>query len=153
SRDYRAAHIPGAWFAIRSRLAQALAPSLPSPASGGALGWGRLRATLVLTSEDGVLAGLAARDVEALAGAQGIACRPRESGDPVHTDSAVITGSRLSARYARSGRDDGKVGVRWLAGGNAAWRAAGHPLTDAEPRMADEPIDVWLKPYERPHDT
>jgi len=140
SREYRAAHIPGAWFAIRARLAQAL-PTIP------------LRATLVLTSQDGVLAGLAARDVEALAGAQGIACRPRESGDPVHTDSAVITGSRLSARYARSGRDDGKVGVRWLAGGNAAWRAAGHPLTDAEPRMADEPIDVWLKPYERPHDT
>jgi len=128
SRDYRAAHIPGAWFAIRSRLAQALA-KIP------------LRGTLVLTSEDGVLAGLAARDT----------CRPRESGDPVHTDSAVITGSRLS-RFAL-GRDDSVVEVRWLDGGNAAWRAAGHPLTDADPRMADEAIDVWLKPYERPHDT
>ena len=128
SRDYRAAHIPGAWFAIRSRLAQALA-KIP------------LRGTLVLTSEDGVLAGLAARDT----------CRPRESGDPVHTDSAVITGSRLP-RFAL-GRDDSVVEVRWLDGGNAAWRAAGHPLTDADPRMADEAIDVWLKPYERPHDT
>ena len=128
SRDYRAAHIPGAWFAIRSRLAQALA-KIP------------LRGTLVLTSEDGVLAGLAARDT----------CRPRESGDPVHTDSAVITGSRLT-RFAL-GRDDSVVEVRWLDGGNAAWRAAGHPLTDADPRMADEAIDVWLKPYERPHDT
>jgi rhodanese-related sulfurtransferase len=101
SRDYRAAHIPGAWFAIRARLAQALA-KIP------------LRGTLVLTSEDGVLAGLAAREVE-----QQLTDRP----------------------------------VRWLDGGNAAWRAAGHPLTDADPRLADEPIDVWLKPYERPHDT
>jgi hypothetical protein len=41
--------------------------------------------------------------------------------------------------------------VHWLKGGNAAWRAAGLPLaTDA--RMADEPIDLWLKPYERPND-
>ena len=47
SRDYLKAHIPGAWFAIRSRLARALAKIPP-------------RGTLVLTSEDGVLAGLAA---------------------------------------------------------------------------------------------
>jgi rhodanese-related sulfurtransferase len=100
SRDYRAAHIFGAWFAIRARLAQAL-PKIP------------LRGTLVLTSEDGVPAGLAAREAQAL------------------THHAV----------------------RWLDGGNAAWRAAGYPLTDAEPRLADEPIDLWLKPYERPHDT
>ena len=33
SREYRAAHIPGAWFAIRARLAQALTPSLPSPST------------------------------------------------------------------------------------------------------------------------
>ena len=39
--------------------------------------------------------------------------------------------------------------VRYLVGGNAAWAASGRPLTDAEPRFADEPIDVWLKPYER----
>jgi rhodanese-related sulfurtransferase len=129
SRDYRAAHIPGAWFAIRARLKETLtpAPSPPSPASSGGLEWGHwrgtgrlereLRGTLVLTSEDGVLAGLAAREVEAL---------------------------RLT---------DSSEQVRWLEGGNAAWRAAGHPLTDAEPRLADEPIDTWLKPYERPHDT
>ena len=53
SRDYRAAHIPGSYFAIRSRLAQALA-RIP------------LRGTLVLTSEDGVLAGLAAPEAQAL---------------------------------------------------------------------------------------
>ena len=41
--------------------------------------------------------------------------------------------------------------VHWLKGGNAAWAAAGFPLTTAE-KMADDPIDVWLKPYERPND-
>jgi rhodanese-related sulfurtransferase len=40
--------------------------------------------------------------------------------------------------------------VRYLSGGNAAWRAAGLPLNPDNPRMADEPLDVWLKPYERP---
>jgi rhodanese-related sulfurtransferase len=100
SRDYRKDHIPGAWFAIRARLAQALPRIKP-------------RGTLVLTSEDGVLAGLAAPEAQAL------------------TDCPV----------------------RFLAGGNAAWRAAGHTLTADEPRMADEPVDAWLKPYERPNDT
>jgi len=96
SRDYVKAHIPGAWFAIRSRLAQAL-PKMP------------LKDTLVLTSEDGVLAGRAVGEARAL------------------TDRAV----------------------RALDGGNATWRAAGHVLTAEEPRMADEAVDVWLKPYER----
>jgi rhodanese-related sulfurtransferase len=100
SRDYRKAHIPGAWFAIRSRLATALA-KIP------------LRGTLVLTSEDGALAALAAPEARALAD------RP----------------------------------MRWLDGGNAAWQAAGHPLTAADAKMADEPLDMWLKPYERPNDT
>ena len=86
SRDYRSAHIPGAWFAIRSRLASALAKIPP-------------RGTLVLTSEDGVLAGLAAPEARAP-----LSIAP----------------------------------VRYLAGGNAAWQAAGHPLTADDPRMADE---------------
>jgi rhodanese-related sulfurtransferase len=99
SRDYLKDHIPGAWFAIRSRMDRALAKISPKGA-------------LVLTSEGGILAGLAAPDVEALANCP----------------------------------------VRYLAGGNAAWQAAGHPLsTDA--KMADEPVDVWLKPYERTGDT
>ncbi len=46
SPAYRKGHIPGAWFAIRTRLAQALA-KIP------------MNGELVLTSEDGVLAGLA----------------------------------------------------------------------------------------------
>jgi rhodanese-related sulfurtransferase len=41
--------------------------------------------------------------------------------------------------------------VHWLAGGNAAWVAAGFPLSTDE-KMADEPLDVWLKPYERTDD-
>ncbi len=98
SPHYRRGHIPGAWFAIRSRLARALTKISP-------------RGTLVLTSEDGVLAGLTVAEARALT----------------------------------------KLPVRWLKGGNAAWAAAGFPLaTDA--KMADEPVDVWLKPYERPGD-
>ncbi len=100
SRGYLKSHIPGAWFAIRSRLARALA-KIP------------LRGTLVLTSEDGVLAGLAASEAAALVD------RP----------------------------------VRALAGGNAAWLADGRTLTAADPRMADDAVDTWLKPYERPSDT
>ena len=41
---------------------------------------------------------------------------------------------------------------RYLAGGNAAWQAAGLKLS-TEGHMADEPLDVWLKPYERAGDT
>lgn len=96
SPAYRGGHIPGAWFAIRSRLSEALA-KIPEPRE------------LVLTSEDGVLASLAIVDLQPL-----VSCS-----------------------------------VRWLKGGNAAWIAGGYPLS-TEPRMADEPIDVWLKPYERP---
>jgi rhodanese-related sulfurtransferase len=97
SRAYRRAHVPDAWFAIRSRLARALAV-IP------------LRGTLVLTSENGILAGLAAPELSAL------------------TDRPI----------------------RCLAGGNAAWAAAGFPLAFGEDRMADEAVDVWLRPYEHP---
>jgi rhodanese-related sulfurtransferase len=98
SPNYRRGHIPGAWFAIRGRLDRAL-PNIT------------LRSMIVLTSEDGLLAGLAVDEARAL------------------TDKPV----------------------RWLKGGNAAWAAAGFPLsTDA--KLADEPLDAWLKPYERPGD-
>jgi rhodanese-related sulfurtransferase len=99
SREYLRAHIPGAWFALRSRLERALA-KIP------------LRGTLVLTSEDGVLAGRAVPEARSL------------------TDRPV----------------------RALDGGNTAWLACGHALTADDPRMADEAIDVWLKPYERASD-
>jgi rhodanese-related sulfurtransferase len=96
SRTYRRGHIPGAWFAIRARLDQAL-KRLPAPEC------------FVLTSEDGRLADLAAPELAAL------------TDRPVH----------------------------YLEGGNAAWQATGHALTADDPNMADEPIDVWLRPYER----
>jgi rhodanese-related sulfurtransferase len=98
SPNYRRGHIPGAWFAIRSRLDRAL-PRIP------------LRSMVVLTSEDGVLAGLAVEEARALT----------------------------------------TLPVRWLKGGNAAWAAAGFPLS-IDAKMANEPLDVWLKPYERPGD-
>jgi rhodanese-related sulfurtransferase len=97
SRDYVAGHIPGAWFAIRTRLDRALPKISP-------------RGTLVLTSEDGVLGALAVAEARTLT----------------------------------------TLPVRFLGGGNAAWRAAGQALTKDDARMADEPIDAWLKPYERP---
>jgi rhodanese-related sulfurtransferase len=99
SRDYQMRHIPGAWFAIRTRLKDALPKIKP-------------RGTLVLTSEDGALARLAVAETQTL------------------TD----------------------VPVRALVGGNAAWQAAGYAFS-TEPKMADEPIDQWRKPYERSGDT
>jgi rhodanese-related sulfurtransferase len=99
SRDYRIGHIPGAWFAIRTRLDRAL-KKIP------------LHGTLVLTSEDGAIARLAMAEAEALV----------------------------------------DVPVRWLTGGNAAWREARYTLS-AEAAMADEAVDQWRKPYERTGDT
>src|SRR5262245_39252858 len=99
SPQYRKGHIPGAWFAIRSRLKETLEKI-------------SARGTLVLTSEDGALASLAVADA---------------AGVTTHE-------------------------VRWLTGGTVAWQAAGHALSQ-EPRMADDAIDVWLKPYERGGDT
>ena len=96
SLAYREHHIPGAWFAIRARLAEAL-PKLPE------------RGLLVLTSRDGVLASLAAPELQALT--------PRP--------------------------------VKVLAGGTAAWRAAGLPLAEGEEHMADAPIDAWYRPYDK----
>jgi rhodanese-related sulfurtransferase len=96
SRAFREGHVPGAWFAIRSRLDIALARVKP-------------RGTLVLTSEDGVLARLAVREAEAL------------TATP----------------------------VRYLERGTRAWDAAGRALEAGATRMADEPMDLWLKAYER----
>src|SRR5207249_176243 len=50
SREYLKGHIPGAWFAIRSRVAPKLGHTIA------------LKGTLVFTSEDGILGGFAARD-------------------------------------------------------------------------------------------
>ena len=99
SPDYRRGHIPGAWFAIRSRLDRAMRKIAP-------------KGDVILTSEDGTLASLVVAEAQAL------------TDRPVH----------------------------WLKGGNGAWTAAGFPLSTSL-KMADEPVDAWLKPYERPSDT
>jgi rhodanese-related sulfurtransferase len=98
SRNYLAGHIPGAWFAIRTRLERALERIA-------------IKDTLVLTSEDGALAALAVLEAETLID------RP----------------------------------ARFLDGGNAAWQAAGRPWS-TQAHMADEVVDQWRKPYERPGD-
>ena len=67
---------------------------------------------MVLTTEDGTLAGIAVTEAHAL------------------TD-VRSTGSRVETRPGA---------------------AAGFPLSTS-PKMADDPVDVWLKPYERPNDT
>ena len=99
SWNYFARHIPGAWFAIRTRLDRALKTIPP-------LG------TLVITCEDGTLARLAVPEAEAVL------------GRPVH----------------------------FLAGGNAAWQAAGQPFS-TQAKLADEAVDQWRKPYERGADS
>ncbi len=99
SLAYREQHIPGAWFAIRARLETALA-RLPE------------RGMLVLTSSDGMLASLAAPELQTLT----------------------------------------RRAVKVLAGGTAAWRAAGLPLTAGEEHMADAPIDAWYRPYDKAGD-
>ncbi|MGB5080877.1 MAG: rhodanese-like domain-containing protein, partial [Burkholderiales bacterium] len=95
SIEYRDAHIPGAWFAVRSRLREALAK----------LGDAR---ELVFTCPDGVLARLAAFDATSLTA----------------------------------------IGVRALAGGTAAWRAAGFPLEAGTARLAGAADDIYYRPYD-----
>jgi rhodanese-related sulfurtransferase len=97
SLRFRARHVPGAWWAVRSRLAEARAKL------GDAT-------ELVLTSEDGLLAQLAAPEAAAL------------------------------WPHAR---------VQVLAGGNAAWIAAGLPTETGIGANATTTLDdVWYKPYD-----
>jgi rhodanese-related sulfurtransferase len=95
SRHHRQGHIPGAWFAIRTRLDEVLNKLPP-------------QGELVLTSEDGKLA-------------------------------------RFSAAELRTRRP-----VKVLAGGTAAWKAAGLPLETGMGPLASEPDDVALSARDRP---
>jgi len=96
SRRYQEAHIRGAWFAIRARLAQAL-DTIKRRHAGADIG-GRCAC------------GLAAADVRALTMA------PR----------ALSRGRQRRVARCRVSADEGR---------------SAH---------ADEPVDAWLKPYERP---
>ena len=97
SIDFRTGHIPGAIWAVRTRLEHvrdALAAA----------------ERVVLTSPDGVLAALAVAEARAL------------------TDAPVEV----------------------LAGGTAAWVAAGHTLADDRTIPPDEAcVDFYLRPYDR----
>ena len=95
SRNHRQGHIPGAWFAIRARLAEELHKL---PAAG----------ELVLTSEDGLIA-------------------------------------RYAAAELRTRRP-----VKVLAGGTAAWKAAGLPLETGMGPLASEPDDIAVSARDRP---
>lgn len=100
SANYVKRHIPGAWFAIRAQLAQALdrLPSVPR---------------FVLTCGSSLLARFAAHDLRALLDARG---------------------------------SDAEVHV--LAGGNAAWFAAGLPSASGEQHLATPRTDRYRRPYE-----
>ena len=123
SRDYLRAHIPGAWFAIRSRLAHAFA-KIP------------LRGTLVLTSEDGVLAGLAASEAQALVatpvraldGGNAALARGRAYADRRRPEDGRRSHRHLAqALRALEGHDQGDAGLSVVGGGPAgADRARRH---------------------------
>jgi rhodanese-related sulfurtransferase len=77
SPAYRRGHIPGAWYAIRTRLAQALAKI-------------RMNGPLVFTSEDGILAGLAARESKVPAKyLRGGNAAWKEAGGPLSTEDRM----------------------------------------------------------------
>jgi rhodanese-related sulfurtransferase len=100
SAAYARRHIPGAWFAIRAQLAQAL-DRIPTARR------------YVVTGDNETLAAFAASDLKS---------------------SLARRGSRIEA---------------WvLAGGNAAWLAAGLPVESRDPRYAVPPTDRYRRPYE-----
>ncbi|SEF30692.1 rhodanese-related sulfurtransferase [Variovorax sp. NFACC27] len=102
SANYVKRHIPGAWYAIRAQLAQALDTTVPASQR------------YVLTCGSSLLARYAAADLRAL----------------------------LDAR----GQGDAEVLV--LAGGNAAWFAAGLEAESGETRLATARTDRYRRPYE-----
>ncbi len=71
---------------------------------------------------------------------------------PVHGTLVLTSEDGTLARLASAEAEAlVNVPVRALAGGNAAWQAAGYPLSK-DAQMADEAIDQWRKPYERSGD-
>lgn len=100
SATYVKTHIPGAWFALRSQLPQALEAIHAVQAAPR---------RYVLASPDGALARYAAADLAQL----------------VPSDSVHV-----------------------LAGGSAAWSAAGLAMEAGEQRLASPRIDRYRRPYE-----
>lgn len=75
---------------------------------------------------------------------QTVANLPEAAGYVAISEDGVV-GSYAAAELAEL---TGKPAAA-LDGGMAAWRAAGEPVEEGETHHADEPDDVWLKPYER----
>jgi rhodanese-related sulfurtransferase len=98
SRGYVAGHIPGAWYAIRARLAEAFA-ALPSAEA------------IVFTSSDGVLARLAAAEWNGRAPAPLLAL----SGGTTGWVAAGFGLERGATRMA-SAREDERLRAREMAG-------------------------------------
>jgi rhodanese-related sulfurtransferase len=101
SRDYRDGHIPGAYHGIRARL-DAVLPQLPSSD------------TVVFTSSDGVLAGLAAIDAKVMRSALTLALEGgtaawRKAGLPLEQGATRMTTApddiRLRAREQAAGAE------------------------------------------------
>jgi len=67
------------------------------------------------------------------------------------TGTVVFTSADgMLARLAAADlRDTPGLRAMALAGGTAAWRDAGLPMAAGTDRMADEPVDVWYRPYDR----
>jgi rhodanese-related sulfurtransferase len=102
SANYVKRHIPGAWYAIRAQLAQAVGNAIPQSQR------------YVLTCGSSLLARYAAADLRALLDARG------------QVDAEVLV----------------------LAGGNAAWFAAGLEAESGETRLATPRTDRYRRPYE-----
>lgn len=102
SANYVKRHIPGAWYAIRAQLAQAIGTAIPPSQR------------YVLTCGSSLLARYAAADLRTLLDARG------------QCDVEVLV----------------------LAGGNAAWFAAGLEAESGETRLATPRTDRYRRPYE-----
>ena len=175
SRAYRAGHVPGACHAVRARLGRALGgrsdPGVHGQAGDGlasAFG-GRSDPGVHGQTGDGLASafgdrpdpGVHGQTGDGLAGAFGDRPDPgvhRQAGDGLsgasgdrHSGRMLVLTSgsgalaRLAAADAAAHVD---APVRALEGGNAAWAAAGYPLTAAEPRFLDEPDDVLVPIHE-----
>jgi rhodanese-related sulfurtransferase len=62
---------------------------------------------------------------------------------------ATSPDGRLAALAAPDLAAASGVRVKVLRGGTAAWRAAGLAMAEGETDMADEPVDVFHRPYDR----